>query len=336
MVISMNDTATETEISAVSSKLEDRGFTVHRVNGVNRTILGAVGDKRDIDIREFQIMEGVHEVIRISEPYKLASRTFHQEDSVFRIGDVEVGGENVLIMAGPCSVESEEHIHEMAGLVKQAGAKILRGGAFKPRTSPYSFQGLGHEGLDYMAEAGATYGLPIITEVISPGDVQAVAEKADILQIGARNMQNFSLLSEVGRVHRPVMLKRGLMSSLEELLHAAEYILAQGNQQVFLCERGIRTFETATRNTLDLSAVPVLQERTHLPVIVDPSHAVGIRKFIEPVSLASIMAGADGIIVEVHENPRKAYSDGQQTINFDEAKHLYNNIRKTFDLKKDL
>jgi chorismate mutase / prephenate dehydratase len=261
-----------------------------------------------------------------SKGYRLVSRDYKKEDTIIEIKGVKLGGDNFTVIAGPCSVESNEQINSCAREAKENGAGILRGGCFKPRTSPYSFQGLGFEGLDYLVEAGRKYGLPVVTEVLSPDDVLEVAEKADILQIGARNMQNFTLLSAVGRTCRPVMLKRGMSSSIDELLNAAEYILNQGNQQVFLCERGIRTFETATRNTLDISAVPVLRARTHLPVIVDPSHAAGKRELVEPLSIAARAIGAHGIMVEFHPEPEKALSDGAQSLRFPEFEELMETI----------
>ena len=260
--------------------------------------------------------------IKVKKSYKLASREYKKEDTIIKVGDVEIGGDNFIVIAGPCSVESEEQIMITAAEVAEYGGVILRGGCFKPRTSPYSFQGLGFEGLEYLKRAGETYGLPIITEVLTAEDVQAVARQTDIIQIGARNMQNFALLKEVGKTHKPVMLKRGMMSSIEEWLNAAEYILAQGNRQVILCERGIRTFETATRNTLDLSAVPVLKELTHLPIIVDPSHAVGIRDLIPPMAKAAKTAGAHGIMIEIHPEPEKALSDGPQSLYFSQYEEL--------------
>ncbi len=266
--------------------------------------------------------------IKIKKSYKLASRQYKAEDTIIKVKDVEIGGDNFVVIAGPCSVESKEQIMTTAAEVSNYGGQILRGGCFKPRTSPYSFQGLGFEGLDYLAEAGETYGLPIITEVLNTEDVRAVAQQADIIQIGARNMQNFALLKEVGKVHKPVMLKRGMMSSIEEWLNAAEYILAQGNRQVILCERGIRTFETATRNTLDLSAVPVLKELTHLPIIVDPSHAVGIRNLIPPMAKAAKIAGAHGIMIEIHPEPENALSDGAQSLYFSQFEELMKDLNK--------
>jgi 3-deoxy-7-phosphoheptulonate synthase len=260
------------------------------------------------------------------KPYKLASRVTRSQDSTFRIGNVIVGDERPVIIAGPCSVESREQIMTCAQLVKEQGGHMLRGGCFKPRTSPYAFQGLGYAGLDLLEEAGRTYGLPIVTEVMHPADLERVARKADVIQLGARNMQNFSLLKEVGRIDRPVMLKRGMMASIDEWLAAAEYILAHGNQQVILCERGIRTFETATRNTLDLSAVPVVKELTHLPVIVDPSHACGTWRWVPAMTEAALAAGAHGVMVEIHPEPAKALSDGPQALDFEVFRRLMQRI----------
>ena len=258
----------------------------------------------------------------MSSPYQLASRTDHSADTLIRVGTVTIGGEEPVLIAGPCSVESREQIMSSARVVAECGGHILRGGCFKPRTSPYSFQGLGYEGLALLVEAGRTYGLPVITEVMDSDDVERVADKADILQIGSRNMQNFTLLKSVGRTRRPVMLKRGMMSSIDEWLAAAEYILSEGNPDVILCERGIRTFETATRNTLDLGAVPVLRERTHLPVIVDPAHACGVRRWVAPLAKASLAVGAHGVMVEMHPEPAAALSDGDQSLTFEEFSSL--------------
>ena len=266
--------------------------------------------------------------IHVKKSYKLASREYKQEDTIIKVKDVEIGGNNFVVIAGPCSVESREQIMISAAEVSEFGGDILRGGCFKPRTSPYSFQGLGFEGLDYLSEAGEAYGLPIITEVLTAEDVKAISRQTDIIQIGARNMQNFALLKEVGKVHKPVMLKRGMMSSIEEWLNAAEYILSQGNRQVILCERGIRTFETATRNTLDLSAVPVVKELTHLPILVDPSHAVGIRNLIPPMAKAAKIAGAHGIMIEIHPEPEKALSDGAQSLYFSQYEDLMKELNK--------
>lgn len=314
MVIVMKDSAGEADIEAASAKLKEMGFEVHRVNGVNRTVLGAVGDKREVDPRLFELMEGVHEVLRISEPYKLASRTFHPENSVIRFGDVEIGGESVIIMAGPCAVEDEEQIHTIAGIVKEAGAKVLRGGAFKPRTSPYTFQGLGEAGLRYLKEAGQTHGMAVVSEVIEAKDVELVAEYVDVLQVGARNMQNYPLLRKLGSIRKPVLLKRGMAATIEELLMAAEYIMAGGNYNVIVCERGIRTFEKYMRNTLDIAAIPVVKKWSHLPIIADPSHGTGRRDKVAPMARAAVAAGADGLIIEVHHQPEKALSDGAQSL----------------------
>lgn len=314
MVIVMKDSAGEADIEAASAKLKEMGFEVHRVNGVNRTVLGAVGDKREVDPRLFELMEGVHEVLRISEPYKLASRTFHPENSLIRFGDVEIGGESVIIMAGPCAVEDEEQIHTIAGIVKEAGAKVLRGGAFKPRTSPYTFQGLGEAGLRYLKEAGQTHGMAVVSEVIEAKDVELVAEYVDVLQVGARNMQNYPLLRKLGSIRKPVLLKRGMAATIEELLMAAEYIMAGGNYNVIVCERGIRTFEKYMRNTLDIAAIPVVKKWSHLPIIADPSHGTGRRDKVAPMARAAVAAGADGLIIEVHHQPEKALSDGAQSL----------------------
>ena len=314
MVVVMKVGAQEEHIQNASEKLEELGFKVHRIDGVMRTILGAIGDKRGIDPRTLVVLEGVEEVVEITKPYKLASREFKREDTAIKIGDVEIGGKELVLMAGPCSVESEEQIHTIARIVAQGGAKVLRGGAFKPRTSPYSFQGLGEKGLKLLRQAADANHLLTVTEVMDTAQVEPVCEYADILQIGARNMQNFSLLKAAGAAKKPVLLKRGMAATIEELLMAAEYILAEGNYNVILCERGIRTFENHTRFTLDVSAVPVVKELSHLPIIVDPSHAAGLRDKVLPLALAGIAAGADGLLVEVHPNPDKALSDGAQAL----------------------
>jgi 3-deoxy-7-phosphoheptulonate synthase len=276
-------------------------------------VLGVVGPQK-VDPDLIGLLDGVHEVLRITEPYKRASRTFKPEDTVIVLDDVRIGGDEVIMMAGPCSAETDEQVMAAAAAVKKAGAKILRGGAFKPRSSPYAFQGLGFEGVELLVEAGARYELPVVTEVLRPEDVAKVALRADMIQVGARNMQNSALLKELGKIRRPVLLKRGMSATLDELLQAAEYILAGGNHQVVLCERGIRTFETSTRNTLDLSAVPVLKARTHLPVVVDPSHAAGVRSLVVPLALAAAAVGADGLIVECHPRPCEALCDKDQAL----------------------
>ena len=319
MIIVCEAKATEAQIQAVAQKIKDAGLLVHRSDGVEHTILGVVGDRNRLDIGAFSLMPGVRDVVLVSTPYKLASHEFHPEDTVVRVGDSAlIGGMEIAVMAGPCAVETEEQIESTAEMVAATGAQILRGGAFKPRSSPYSFQGLGEEGLELLAEAREASGLPFVTEVMAPEQVPLVTRYADMLQIGARNMQNFALLSAVGKVDRPVLLKRGMSSTIEEWLAAAEYILAQGNGQVVLCERGIRTFESATRNTLDLSAVVVLRERTHLPIIVDPSHGTGRRAYVAPMAWAARACGAHGIAVEVHPDPDKALSDGEQSLTYAE------------------
>jgi 3-deoxy-7-phosphoheptulonate synthase len=314
MVVVMNENATEEQIQAVVTRLKEMKFEVHRSNGVNQTLLGAIGDKRSVDPRNFELMEGVHEVLRITTPYKLASRAFHPEDTMVKIRDVAIGGDTVVVMAGPCSVETPEQIETIATTVKKAGAKILRGGAFKPRTSPYSFQGLGEPGLKILRRAADKVGLLVVSEVMEVAQVPLVAEYVDILQVGARNMQNFNLLRELGKIRKPVLLKRGMAATIEELLMAAEYLMAGGNYQVILCERGIRTFENATRNTLDISAIPVVKKLSHLPIVVDPSHGTGRRDKVAPMARAAVAAGADGLLIEVHHDPDNALSDGAQSL----------------------
>ena len=314
MIVVMAGNASEQQVLHVQDKLQKMGFKIHRSDGVNQTILGAIGEKQGIDMRDIESLDGVREVVPITKPYKLASRIFHPENTIIRIKDVEIGGDRVVLMAGPCAVESRELMFEVAEMVKNEGAQILRGGAFKPRTSPYSFQGLGEEGLKYLREAADNFGLLTISEVMDTTDLELVAEYVDILQIGARNMQNFSLLKAVGNLRKPVMLKRGLAATIEDWLMAAEYIMSGGNYDVILCERGIRTFEQYTRNTLDLSAVPVIHKLSHLPIIVDPSHAIGIRDKVIPMARAGVAAGADGLMIEIHPQPEKAFSDGAQSL----------------------
>jgi 3-deoxy-7-phosphoheptulonate synthase len=314
MVVVMGPQAGEREIEDVTRALEGFGFKVHRSTGVSRTVLGVIGKTGDFDLRNIEVLPGVEAVTRITEPYKLASRTFRKEDTVADIQGVKIGGGHVAVMAGPCSVESEGQIHEVARIVKEGGARILRGGAFKPRTSPYSFQGLGVPGLKLLREAAREHGLLAVTEVMEAEQIEPCLEYADILQVGARNMQNFSLLRRLGNVRKPILLKRGIAATMEEWLMSAEYIMSGGNHDVILCERGIRTFETYTRNTLDISAIPVIQKRSHLPIIVDPSHATGLRDKVLPVARAAVAAGADGLMVEVHDHPEKALSDGPQAL----------------------
>jgi len=328
MIIVMKHNASAEEITGVVQHIESLGFRAHLSAGEERTIIGVIGDERPVEPEHFELFAGVERAVRILHPFKLASRDFHPEDSVVRINGLSVGGNQVIVMAGPCSVESREQLMETAAAVKAAGAHILRGGAWKPRTSPYAFQGLGLKGLELLREARDEFHLPIVTEVISPQDVTLVAQYADILQIGSRNMQNFALLSAVGQVQKPVLLKRGLMSTIEELLMAAEYILSQGNPRVMLCERGIRTFEPSTRNTFDINAIPVLKSLTHLPVVADPSHGTGKWELVTPVARAAVAAGADGLIVEVHPDPAHALSDGAQSLKPDKFARLVQDVRR--------
>ncbi len=315
MVIVMNEHATEDQIEKVIAVLSQKGYDAHRSTGSTRTVIGVVGASRmPLDPREFEIMPGVHEVVKISEPYKLAGRVFRPEDTVIRVGEVSIGAREVVMMAGPCAVESEKQLDIIASAVSRYGARILRGGAFKPRTSPYSFQGLGEEGLKYLRRVGDRYGLVVITEVMDTSQIDLVARYADILQVGARNMQNFNLLRDLGRQRKPVMLKRGMSATIQEWLLSAEYIMAGGNHDVMLCERGIRTFENYTRNTLDLSAIPIIKKLSHLPIVADPSHGTGLRDKVIPMARAAVAAGADGIMVEVHHEPEVALSDGPQSL----------------------
>jgi 3-deoxy-7-phosphoheptulonate synthase len=316
MIISMKRHASRAEIDEVTQRIEEFGYKIHTIEGEERVVIGAIGvGDTSACLEALEAMSQVEKAVRISAPYKFVSREFKPEKTVIRIGHgVEVGGEEFVVMAGPCSVESEKQILESAELAARGGAKVLRGGAFKPRTSPYDFQGMEEEGLKLLAQAREKTGLAIVTEVMSDTDAPLVSQYADILQVGARNMQNFALLKSLGRCGKPVLLKRGLSSTIKELLMSAEYIVAHGNPDVILCERGIRTFETATRNTCDISAVPVLRELTHLPVILDPSHATGKRSLVPALSRAAVAIGADGLIVEIHPNPAKAVSDGAQSL----------------------
>ena len=314
MVVVMEGRASEEQIQRVIAHLVENQFDVHRSTGQLRSVLGAVGGIRSFDARLIEVMDGVHEVMRITEPYKLASRTFRPENTTVSLGDVRVGGDEVIVMAGPCSVETEEQIAGAAAAVKNAGAKVLRGGAFKPRSSPYSFQGLGEEALRLMRAAADAEGLKVASEVMDVSQIELVSRYADILQVGARNMQNYSLLRELGRSGTPILLKRGISATIEEWLLSAEYLLSGGNPNVILCERGIRTFESYTRNTMDISAIPVVQKLSHLPIIADPSHGTGLRDKVAPMARAAIAAGADGLIIEVHPDPDHALSDGAQSI----------------------
>jgi 3-deoxy-7-phosphoheptulonate synthase len=322
MIIIMKMGASQEEVQGVVQRVESVGYRTHLSQGEERTIIGVIGDERPLDKESLGRMMGVERIVPILRPFKLASRDFHPADSVFQINGHSIGSQRIIVMAGPCAVESREQIIETAFKVKEAGAHLLRGGAFKPRTSPYSFQGLGEEGLQYLADAREASGLAVVTEVMSPEQVPLVARYADVLQVGTRNMQNYALLHAVGEAKMPVLLKRGLMSTIEELLMSAEYILSHGNERVILCERGIRTFETYTRNTLDINAVPVLKELTHLPVMVDPSHATGKWHLVGAASKAAVAAGADGLIIEVHPNPEMAVSDGAQSLKPDRFAEL--------------
>jgi 3-deoxy-7-phosphoheptulonate synthase len=314
MLVVMQQGASEQQIQAVIDRLVEMGFTVHRSTGVMHTVLGGVGPADQFDPADFEVLDGVKEAHRIVSPYKLASRFFKPQGSTVRIGKVEIGGPGVVVMAGPCSVENREQIEETARIVAEGGAQILRGGAFKPRSSPYSFQGLGEEGLKIMREAADRHGLLMVSEVMDATQIPLLLQYSDILQVGARNMQNFNLLREIGHVRKPVLLKRGIAATIEELLLAAEYVMSGGNYDVILCERGIRTFETATRNTMDVSAIPIVKKLSHLPMIGDPSHGTGRRDMVLPLARAAVAAGADGLIVEVHPDPDRAMSDGAQTL----------------------
>lgn len=326
MVVIMKVGATESQIEAVIDQLNDSGFDVHRSSGSQQTVLGAIGVQPDYDIRHIRLLEGVGDVHRVTEPFKFASRTWKKENSIIRVGEVEIGGDSVTVMAGPCAVESEDQIEKTAAHVAACGATILRGGAFKPRSSPYSFQGMGLPGLELMRAAADRHGLHVVTEVMDVAQLDSVLPLTDIVQVGARNMQNYSLLKSLGKINKPVLLKRGLMATIQEWLMSAEYMMAEGNQDIILCERGIRTFETYTRNTLDLSAVPVVKEKSHLPIVVDPSHGTGIRNKVIPMARAAIAAGADGLLIETHPDPEHAKSDGPQSLYFDQFEELMSQI----------
>ncbi|MBK7981722.1 MAG: 3-deoxy-7-phosphoheptulonate synthase [Ignavibacteriae bacterium] len=327
MVIILENNATTEQINNIKKHLEDFGFKIHESAGVQRTILGAIGVKPDFDTRIIRILEGVADVYRVTSPFKLASRNFKEEKTVVRIKDVEIGGSKIAVMAGPCSVESEEQIFKLAEVVARSGAKILRGGAFKPRSSPYSFQGMGEEGLKLMRQAADKYGLLVITEVMQMDQIDLIGKYTDIFQLGARNMQNFSLLKELSLNNIPVMIKRGLAATIEEWLMSAEYVLAGGNKNVILCERGIRTFETYTRNTFDLSAIPIVHKKSHLPVVADPSHATGFRDQVPPMARAAVAAGADALMIEIHHDPENALSDGPQALLPDTFINLMDELR---------
>jgi 3-deoxy-7-phosphoheptulonate synthase len=328
MVVVMDEGATEEQVQRVINKLMDMGFDIHRSTGVRQTVLGAVGAKIDFDTRDIELLGGVAEVLRISAPYKLASRHFRPEGSVISLGKgVAVGGREVVVMAGPCSVESAEQIEAVAAKVASVGAKVLRGGAFKPRSSPYSFQGLGQKGLELMRRAADKHGMLIASEVMDHTQIAMMLEYVDVLQVGARNMQNYNLLKELGKVAKPVLLKRGIAATIEELLLSAEYIMSGGNYNVILCERGIRTFESYTRNTMDISAIPVVHKLSHLPIVVDPSHGTGLRDKVSPMARAGLAAGADGLLIEVHHDPEHALSDGAQSLYPEQFDQLMKELR---------
>lgn len=343
MIVIVSNTVPESRIGEIARFIEDKGLQAHISKGAERTVIGIIGQINPVISEQLQQMKGIEKVVKISKSYKLASRDFHPEDTVIEIKGVRIGGGNLAVMGGPCAVESPQQIDEIARLVKAAGGQILRGGAFKPRTGPYSFQGVGVEGLKMMADAGEKHGLLTITEVMTPEYVDVCAEYADILQVGTRNMQNFDLLRKLGECNRPVLLKRGFSATYDEWLNAAEYILAGGNPNVMLCERGIRTFETYTRNTLDLTAIPVLKGLTHLPVISDPSHGTGRRELVEPMAKASVAAGADGLIIEMHTDPDNSMTgDGVQSLFPDQFAQLLRDLEalsilcgKTFDTAKE-
>jgi 3-deoxy-7-phosphoheptulonate synthase len=327
MVIVMEKHSTESNIEHVVAELTTRGFDVHRSTGSEHTVLGVVGHVDTIDPREFELMEGVQEVVRISEPFKLSSRTFRREKTVVKARGVEIGGHDVVVMAGPCTIENEHQVFETARRVAKAGARVLRGGAYKPRTSPYAFQGMGVEGLKLLRAAGDEFNLATISEVMEISQIEGMLPYVDIMQVGARNMQNFNLLSALGQIRKPVLLKRGMSATIQEWLLASEYILSGGNYEVILCERGIRTFETYTRNTLDISAIPVVEKLSHLPIIAGPSHAVGRRDKVMPLARAIVAAGADGLLIEVHHDPEKAVCDGPQSLYPDQFARLMDELR---------
>lgn len=328
MIIVMKPGASQASVKEVIAKVQSVGLDVHVSEGKAVTIIGIVGDKTLVAEQNLEVIDGVEKIVPVTESYKLSNRKFHPDSSVIRVGDnVEIGGNTLVVMSGPCAVESEEQVMATAHAIKASGAHILRGGAYKPRTSPYSFQGLEEEGLKLMKKAKEATGLSVVCEVTSQKAIETAVNYVDMLQIGARNMQNFYLLREAGKTNLPVLLKRGLSATIDEWLNAAEYIMAEGNQNVILCERGIRTFETATRNTLDLSAVSVIKEKSHLPIIVDPSHATGVRGYVAPLAKAAVACGCDGLMIETHPDPSRALSDGPQSLTFDQFDHLMNELK---------
>lgn len=327
MVIVMEKNASDADVEHVVSALSERGFDVHRSTGSDQTVLGVVGDVASVDPREFEVFAGVQEAVRVSEPYKLSSRSFRREKTIVKVRGISIGGSDVIVMAGPCTIENERQVFETARRVARAGARVLRGGAYKPRTSPYAFQGMGVEGLKLLRAAADESNMATISEVMEISQIETMLEYVDILQVGARNMQNYNLLSALGQIRKPVLLKRGMSATIQEWLLASEYILSGGNYDVILCERGIRTFETYTRNTLDISAIPVINKLSHLPIIADPSHAVGRRDKVMPLARAIIAAGADGVLIEVHHEPDKAVCDGPQSLYPDQFARLMDELR---------
>ena len=327
MIIILKKQADERKVEALKQEMISQGLSIHESEGANTRLLGLIGDTSVVDLRHIMANEIVENVKRIQEPYKKANRKFHPEDSVIKVGNVKIGGGHFAVIGGPCSIESKEQMVEVAEKVKEAGALLLRGGAFKPRTSPYSFQGLHGDGLKLLPEAKKATGLPVVTEIMDASHLP-LFEDVDLIQVGTRNMQNFELLKELGKINKPILLKRGMASTIEEWLMSAEYIMAGGNENVILCERGIRTYETSMRNTLDLSAIPMIKKKSHLPVIVDPSHATGIRDMVEPMSLAAVAAGADGLMIEVHNDPARALCDGPQSLTPEAFAHLMDKVTK--------
>ncbi|HOO43499.1 MAG TPA: 3-deoxy-7-phosphoheptulonate synthase [Bacillota bacterium] len=328
MIIKLKNSVSEEQVSRLKSKLLNQGFELHESIGESTHIIGVIGDTTSFDINSLYAYEFIDTVLRVQEPFKKVNRKFKPDNTIVDVSGVEIGGKNIVIIGGPCAVESQEQIDEITPLVKEAGAKILRGGAYKPRTSPYAFQGLGVEGLEILENAKKKYGIPVVSEIMSLEDLPYFLEKVDLIQVGARNMQNFNLLKELGKIDKPILLKRGLANTIEEWLMSAEYILAGGNSNVILCERGIRTYETSTRNTLDISSIPVIKKLTHLPIIIDPSHAAGRWEYVESLSKAAIAAGADGLIIEVHQNPELALSDGQQSLKPLRFKNLVDSCKR--------
>lgn len=328
MIIKFKNTATDLEITNFKTKLLNQGFEIHESVGKSTHLLGVIGDTTVVDINSLYAYEFIENVLRVQEPFKKVNRKFKPDNTIVDVSGIKIGGNNIVIIGGPCAVESAEQIDEIAPIVKKAGAKLLRGGAFKPRTSPYSFQGMGLEGLKILKNARKKYDIPVVSEIMSVDELPNFIKYVDLIQVGARNMQNFTLLKELGKINKPILLKRGLANTIEEWLMSAEYIMAGGNSNVILCERGIRTFETSTRNTLDISSIPVIKKLTHLPIIIDPSHAAGRWEYIESLSKAAIAAGADGLIVEVHQSPETALSDGQQSLKPAKFEALIENCRR--------